>query len=90
MRSTISARRAKSQSASRRRNTANGDAIGALSLLDAIRILKLENKTRFYQASTSELYGKRRPFSRTKRCRSIALALWRGETLRLLDHGELS
>ncbi|MBU4090535.1 MAG: GDP-mannose 4,6-dehydratase, partial [Alphaproteobacteria bacterium] len=36
---------------------ANSDAIGALRLLEAIRILKLENKTRFYQASTSELYG---------------------------------
>ena len=38
--------------------TANSDAIGALRILEAIRILKLEKKTRFYQASTSELYGK--------------------------------
>src|SRR5690625_2601609 len=38
--------------------TANGDALGTLRLLDAIRILGLEDKTRFYQASTSELYGK--------------------------------
>ncbi len=38
--------------------TANSDAMGALRMLEAIRILKLENKTRFYQASTSELYGK--------------------------------
>jgi GDPmannose 4,6-dehydratase len=38
--------------------TANADAIGVLRLLEAIRILKLEDKTRFYQASTSELYGK--------------------------------
>lgn len=37
--------------------TANSDALGALRLLEAIRILKLEDKTRFYQASTSELYG---------------------------------
>ncbi|VVT02386.1 GDP-mannose 4,6-dehydratase [Erythrobacter sp. EC-HK427] len=37
--------------------TANADAIGTLRLLEAIRILKLEEKTRFYQASTSELYG---------------------------------
>jgi GDPmannose 4,6-dehydratase len=36
---------------------ANTDAIGTLRLLEAIRILKLENKTRIYQASTSELYG---------------------------------
>ncbi len=38
--------------------TANADALGALRLLEAIRILGLEDKTRFYQASTSELYGK--------------------------------
>ncbi|KUR73688.1 GDP-mannose 4,6 dehydratase [Novosphingobium fuchskuhlense] len=37
--------------------TANADAIGTLRLLEAIRILGLERKTRFYQASTSELYG---------------------------------
>ena len=38
--------------------TANADALGTLRLLEAIRILKLEEKTRFYQASTSELFGK--------------------------------
>ncbi len=38
--------------------TANADALGTLRLLEAIRLLKLEKKTRFYQASTSELYGK--------------------------------
>src|SRR5207253_11278394 len=37
--------------------TANADGIGTLRLLEAIRILGLERKTRFYQASTSELYG---------------------------------
>ena len=37
--------------------TANADAIGTLRLLEAIRILGMEKKTRFYQASTSELYG---------------------------------
>jgi len=37
--------------------TADVDALGTLRLLEAIRILKLEKKTRFYQASTSELYG---------------------------------
>jgi GDPmannose 4,6-dehydratase len=37
--------------------TANSDAIGPLRILEAIRILGLEKKTRFYQASTSELYG---------------------------------
>src|SRR5215831_18413620 len=37
--------------------TANADALGTLRLLEAIRILGMEKKTRFYQASTSELYG---------------------------------
>jgi GDPmannose 4,6-dehydratase len=38
--------------------TANSDALGPLRVLEAMRILNLEQKTRFYQASTSELYGK--------------------------------
>jgi GDPmannose 4,6-dehydratase len=38
--------------------TANSDAIGTLRVLEAIRILGLEKKTRFYQASTSEMFGK--------------------------------
>jgi GDPmannose 4,6-dehydratase len=38
--------------------TANADGIGTLRLLEAIRLLKMVDKTRFYQASTSELYGK--------------------------------
>ena len=38
--------------------TANADGIGTLRLLEAIRILKMEKKVKFYQASTSELYGK--------------------------------
>jgi GDPmannose 4,6-dehydratase len=37
--------------------TANADALGTLRILEAIRILKLESKTRFYQAGTSEMYG---------------------------------
>lgn len=37
--------------------TANSDALGALRILEAIRILGMEQKTRYYQASTSELYG---------------------------------
>lgn len=37
--------------------TANSDALGALRILEAIRLLGMEKKTRFYQASTSELYG---------------------------------
>ncbi|MEZ5844243.1 MAG: GDP-mannose 4,6-dehydratase [Hyphomicrobiaceae bacterium] len=38
--------------------TANADALGTLRILEAIRILKMEERVRFYQASTSELYGK--------------------------------
>jgi GDPmannose 4,6-dehydratase len=38
--------------------TANSDAVGTLRMLEAIRILGLEQKTRFYQASTSEMFGK--------------------------------
>ena len=38
--------------------TANSDALGTLRLLEAIRLLGLTEKTKFYQASTSELYGK--------------------------------
>jgi len=38
--------------------TANADALGTLRLLEAIRILRLEQRTRFYQASTSEMFGK--------------------------------
>ena len=41
--------------------TANADALGTLRLLEAIRILKMEPTTRFYQASTSELYGNAKP-----------------------------
>jgi GDPmannose 4,6-dehydratase len=46
--------------------TANADATGALRLLEAIRILGLERKARFYQASTSELYGRARETPQTE------------------------
>jgi GDPmannose 4,6-dehydratase len=38
--------------------TGNGDALGVLRLLEALRVLKMESRVRFYQASTSEMYGK--------------------------------
>jgi GDPmannose 4,6-dehydratase len=47
--------------------TANSDALGTLRVLEAIRILGLEQKTRFYQASTSELYGKVRETPQTEK-----------------------
>ncbi len=46
--------------------TANSDALGALRILEAIRILGMENKTRFYQASSSEMYGKVREIPQTE------------------------
>jgi GDPmannose 4,6-dehydratase len=47
--------------------TANADAIGALRILEGIRILGVEDKTRFYQASTSELFGKAREIPQTEK-----------------------
>jgi GDPmannose 4,6-dehydratase len=47
--------------------TANSDALGTLRLLEAIRILSLESKTRFYQASTSELFGKVQEIPQTEK-----------------------
>lgn len=47
--------------------TANADALGTLRLLEAIRILGLTEKTRFYQASTSELYGKVQEIPQTEK-----------------------
>ncbi len=47
--------------------TANADALGTLRLLEAIRILGMEKTTRFYQASTSELYGKVQETPQTER-----------------------
>ena len=46
--------------------TANSDAVGTLRILEAIRILKMENKVKFYQASTSELYGKAQEVPQTE------------------------
>ncbi|NNE69770.1 MAG: GDP-mannose 4,6-dehydratase, partial [Rhodothermales bacterium] len=47
--------------------TAQSDAVGVLRLLEAIRILGLQDKTRFYQASTSELFGKVQEIPQTER-----------------------
>ena len=71
--------------------TANADGVGTLRLLEAIRLLNLANRTRFYQASTSELYGKVASRAAEQVDAFLpALALRGGETLRLLDHRELS
>ena len=71
--------------------TANADAIGTLRLLEAIRILKLEQRVRFYQASTSELYGTGAGNAAARDDAVLsALALCCREALCLLDHGQLS
>jgi GDPmannose 4,6-dehydratase len=71
--------------------TANADALGTLRLLEAIRILRLEKQVRFYQASTSELYGQARENSAT-RVHSILseVSLRSCKALCLLDHRQLS
>ena len=46
--------------------TTNSDALGTLRILEAIRILKMENRVKFYQASTSELYGKAQEVPQTE------------------------
>ena len=70
--------------------TANADAIGVLRLLEAIRILGMEKETRFYQASTSELYGLVQEVPQ-KEIHAVlsALSLRRRQAVRLLDHGQL-
>lgn len=60
--------------------TADVDALGTLRILEAIRFLKLEEKTRFYQASTSELYGL---------VQQTPQSLCSGQALCLLDLREL-
>ena len=54
--------------------TANADAVGVLRLLEAIRLLRLSDKTRFYQASTSEMYGKVQVIPQNEKHHSIRAA----------------
>ncbi len=70
--------------------TANAEALGVLRLLEAIRILGLEKKTRFYQASTSELYGLVQEISQEETIPLLSPLSLRGrKDVRLLDRGEL-
>ncbi len=69
--------------------TANSDALGTLRLLEAIRILNLGAKSRFYQASTSELYGKVQGVPQNETTPFYPRSpLRRRQALCLLDHGE--
>ena len=70
--------------------TANSDALGTLRLLEAIRILGLEAKTRFYQASTSELYGKVQETPQNEGTPFYPRSPNdRGQALCILDHDQL-
>ena len=70
--------------------TANTDALGTLRLLEAMRILGLEETVRFYQASTSEMFGKVQEVPQRETTPFYPRsALRRRQGLRLLDHGEL-
>ena len=67
--------------------TANADAVGALRFLEAIRILGLKGKTKFYQASTSELYGKVQEIPQTEKDSFLpAQSIRRSQALCLLDY----
>ena len=69
--------------------TANSDAIGVLRLLEAVRSAKLINKTKIYQASTSELYGKVRETPQKKSSFLSKKSLWCCKTICLLDRSKL-
>ena len=70
--------------------TAEADATGTLRLLEAVRILGLERKTKIYQASTSELYGLVQEVPQRETTPFLSpLTVWCSEALRLLDHEEL-
>ncbi len=70
--------------------TADVDAIGTLRLLEAIRFLGLEKKTRFYQASTSELYGLVQEIPQKETTPFYPRSPYaRRQDVCLLDHGEL-
>ena len=70
--------------------TAETDAVGTLRMLEAVRILGMEKKTRIYQASTSELFRKSAG-SAAKRDNPVLSPqpLWRSQTVWLLDYKEL-
>src|SRR5499425_1610277 len=56
--------------------TANADGLGALRLLEAIRILGMEKRVRFYQASTSEMFGKAQEVPQSEAYRDYVEGMW--------------
>ena len=70
--------------------TANSDALGTLRMLEAIRILSLTGKSRFYQASTSEMYGLVQQIPQSEKTPFYPRSPYGcGQALCLLDHGQL-
>ena len=65
--------------------TANSDALGTLRILEAIRILNLQKSVKFYQASTSELYGRVTETPQMKKHLFIQKSLWCCKTICILD-----
>src|SRR4030095_4691464 len=70
--------------------TANADALGTLRLLEAIRILRMEDRVRFYQASTSELYGGVYKEPQSETTPFHPRSPYGGQALRLLDDCKIS
>ena len=70
--------------------TANADALGALRILEGIKLLGLGEKTKFYQASTSELYGKVGNAAKRTNALCAKITLCSCQALRLLDNCKLS
>ena len=69
--------------------TANSDAIGVLRLLEAVKSANLIKKTKIYQASTSELYGKAIEMPQNEKTPLSKKSLWSSQTLCLLDYSKL-
>ena len=70
--------------------TAEADAIGTLRMLEAVRILGMEKKTRIYQASIPNYSVWYRKFHRRKLLHSIPFPIWSSQAIRFLDNQELS
>lgn len=66
--------------------TANSDALGVLRMLEGIKILGLHEKTKFYQASTSEMYGMVKKTPKMKKLPLSEKPLWRCQIICILDH----
>ena len=70
--------------------TANADAFGALRILEAIKFHKLEKKTKFYQAGTSEMYGKVQETPQNEKTNFYPLSpLWCCKIICSLDNKKL-